>query len=161
MGDTPVDIGLFWENDKEEEGKVEEDGLSFIRRWCWYWSWWWLCGCTDDDNKDNNYDNNYEDNIFYYNIRISEWIIKESINWRRQGWWWWWWWEGRVLGRRHAGMRRRHALGWGDNDKYKRISARQQQPYHIEDYQWWRRRRRQQQQQQQQGKHLIGTDRLY
>ena len=32
MGDTPVDIGLFLENDKEADGKVEEDGLSFNRR---------------------------------------------------------------------------------------------------------------------------------
>ena len=119
MGDTPVDSGLFWEKDKEEEGIigegiVEEDELSFIRRWCLCW-----CGYNIDNNKDNRYGNNNEDNTVYYNIsvslwfvafKINEWIIKRSITWSRQGWSWWWWWEGRVLGRRHA-------LGWGDEDK--------------------------------------------
>ena len=111
MGDSPVGSGLFWEKDKEEEGIVEEDELSFIRRWYWYWywRWWWLYGYTDDDSKDNNYDNNYEDTIVCYNIEINECRINENINWRRQGWWWWWW-EGRVLGCRHT-------LGWGDKDK--------------------------------------------
>ena len=66
MGDTPVDSGLFWEKDKEKEEIVEEDELSFIRRW--FWCWRWQRSTTPTTML-----------IIETTIKTNKWLVEEEI----------------------------------------------------------------------------------